>query len=132
MRATLDQNQVDTLPDLIINDDQNLSSMIQPTASRRPYSYHPNYIPPVASSAGAGAAAGGGGGGVTGDDIDADGEYEPHPPHPPEWNGLQAFQNRLKGLGHRLDRSMAPWAEEEGLSPGSYHEQFGSHEGTGM
>lgn len=46
--------------------------------------------------------------------------------HPPDWNTIESFQNRLQNLDHTLTLSMAKWQ-----NPNS-HQDIAHHEGMGI
>lgn len=55
-------------------------------------------------------------------DASADGDV-----HPPDWNTVESFQHRLRGLDDTLAQSMSKWAREHDPTQGDPR-----HEGLGM
>ncbi|KAJ5766233.1 uncharacterized protein N7511_003849 [Penicillium nucicola] len=73
--------------------------------------------PPVNGSASASASA-------PRDLEDAPSEVDVHPP---DWNTIESFQNRLEGLDYTLTQTMSKWARE-----GDPNQEMPHHEGLGM
>ncbi|KAJ5114484.1 hypothetical protein NUU61_000243 [Penicillium alfredii] len=118
---TYDPTRLETIPDLIIDDDPNFPLTMHHPQPSHPYQhsshYHHHQHHPANPLSGPSVP-------IAHEDEDAPGEDEPHPD---EWNRLDAFQTRLEGLQYTLNRTMSKWARDQDPSHDGAH-----HEGLGM
>lgn len=117
------QSRLDSLPNLVVGDDQGLPPLsMHPSRRSYPSVLHTSQ-PPVAIPRTPTATA------TLGSDEDAEGEPETHPE---EWNRLESFQTRLEGLQQTLDLTMSKWARENDPNHEFGHNGQNGHEGLGM
>jgi hypothetical protein len=125
---TLDPNHLESLPDLIIDEDPTMPLAMH---SNRHYQSIGNHLPNhahvhanVHAHAHSGHHAHGHPGPAPRDLHDASGEVEAHPP---DWNTVESFQTRLQGLDYTLTQTMSKWAREQ-----DPNQEIPHHEGLGM
>ncbi|KAJ5855823.1 uncharacterized protein N7529_009767 [Penicillium soppii] len=118
---TLDPNHIESLPDLIIDEDSNL-----PLAMQSNRQYHPiaNLPPHPHSRVHAHPGQGPGPGPVPRTMNDVPNEVDNHPP---DWNTVESFQTRLQGLDFTLTQTMSKWARDQ-----DPNQEIPHHEGLGM
>ncbi|KAJ5183726.1 hypothetical protein N7492_001342 [Penicillium capsulatum] len=117
-----DPNQIDTFPDLIMDDDH---SYMHSSTPRRAYNppepiHHvsmPGTAVPMAPAPASGPAH-------HSRELDATGNMMPPAAG---WSQLDAFQTRLESLQNTLNQSMSKWAREQ-----DPNQEISHHEGLGM
>lgn len=134
-----DPNHIDSLPDLIMDDEQSYPMSMHANPPPRRIYHPPDLVAPahhphhhhlhhpatmgIAASTTAPVPAP-----IPGpthrDDVDAPGEVVSHSD---DWNRLDTFQTRLEGLQYTLNQTMSKWAREQ-----DPNQEISHHEGLGM
>jgi hypothetical protein len=122
---TLDPNHLESLPDLIIDEEPTMPLTMHP--NRHTYHSIGNHLPNLAHAHAHSHSHGHGHGhpGPAPRDLqDAPGEVDSHPP---DWNTVESFQTRLQGLDYTLTQTMSKWARDQ-----DPNQEIPRHEGLGM
>lgn len=126
-----DPTQIDTFPDLIMDDDHAYMHSTPRRAYHPPEPVHHAPMPASTMPVAPAPAPGPGPSHPHHRSLDPHAHAHAHAPanlpHATGWSQLDAFQTRLEGLQNTLNQSMSKWAREQ-----DPNQEFSHHEGLGM